>query len=92
MLPRQSSITRVIIANYREGNRIWINDYHLMLLPVLLHINPKLVNAPISFFLHIAFPSSEIFHCLSIHGSLLCGILTANLVGFQTASYAWHFR
>ncbi|KAF8439720.1 glycosyltransferase family 20 protein [Boletus edulis BED1] len=82
----------VIIANYREGDIIWINDYHLMLLPALLRANPKLANAPIGFFLHVAFPSSEIFRCLSVRESLLRGILAADLVGFQTASYARHFR
>ncbi|KAI6022074.1 glycosyltransferase family 20-domain-containing protein [Pisolithus marmoratus] len=39
----------------------------------------------IGFFLHVAFPSSEIFRCLS-------GVLGADLVGFQTANYARHFR
>ncbi|KAH0834220.1 glycosyltransferase family 20 protein [Lanmaoa asiatica] len=52
-----------IIANYREGDIIWVNDYHLMLLPALLRAHPKLANAPIGFFLHVAFPSSEIFRC-----------------------------
>jgi trehalose 6-phosphate synthase/phosphatase len=82
----------VIIANYREGDIIWVNDYHLMLLPALLRADPRLANTPIGFFLHVAFPSSEIFRCLSVRDSLLRGILEADLVGFQTASYARHFR
>lgn len=71
---------------------VWVNDYHLMLLPALLRAHPKLVNAPIGFFLHVAFPSSEIFRCLSVRESLLRGLLAADLVGFQTANYARHFR
>ncbi|KAG6371762.1 glycosyltransferase family 20-domain-containing protein [Boletus reticuloceps] len=55
----------VFIANYREGDIVWINDYHLMLLPVLLRANHKLANTPIGFFLHIIFLSSKIFRCLS---------------------------
>ncbi|KIK93311.1 glycosyltransferase family 20 protein [Paxillus rubicundulus Ve08.2h10] len=82
----------VIIDNYREGDIIWVNDYHLMLLPALLRANPKLINAPVGFFLHVAFPSSEIFRCLSVRDSLLRGVLAADLVGFQTAGYARHFR
>ncbi|KIJ64234.1 glycosyltransferase family 20 protein [Hydnomerulius pinastri MD-312] len=82
----------VIIENYREGDIIWVNDYHLMLLPALLRAHPKFANAPIGFFLHVAFPSSEIFRCLSVRESLLRGVLAADLVGFQTASYARHFR
>ena len=40
-----------------------INDYHLLLLPQLLRA--KLPHATIGFFLHVAFPSSEIFRCLA---------------------------
>ncbi|KAF9241274.1 glycosyltransferase family 20 protein [Melanogaster broomeanus] len=82
----------IIIQNYREGDMIWVNDYHLMLLPALLRAHPKLANAPIGFFQHVAFPSSEIFRCLSVRESLLRGVLAADLVGFQTAGYARHFR
>ncbi|KAI6013248.1 glycosyltransferase family 20 protein [Pisolithus marmoratus] len=82
----------VIIENYREGDMIWVNDYHLMLLPALLRSHPKTASAPIGFFLHVAFPSSEIFRCLSVRDSLLKGVLGADLVGFQTANYARHFR
>jgi len=64
-----------------------------MLLPSLLRSSPKLPpHVPIGFFMHVAFPSSEIFRCLSVRESLLHGILAADLIGFQTASYARHFR
>ena len=42
--------------------------------------------------MHVAFPSSEIFRCLSVRKDLLKGILGADLVGFQTANNARHFR
>ena len=42
--------------------------------------------------MHVAFPSSEIFRCLSVRHDLLRGLLGADLVGFQTANYARHFR
>ncbi|KAI0292362.1 alpha-trehalose-phosphate synthase [Multifurca ochricompacta] len=79
-----------IIANYQEGDIIWVNDYHLMLVPQL--VRAKLPTAIIGFFLHVAFPSSEIFRCLSVRESLLRGMLSADLIGFQTANYARHFR
>ncbi|KAI6022053.1 glycosyltransferase family 20-domain-containing protein [Pisolithus marmoratus] len=82
----------VIIENYREGDMIWANDYHLMLLPALLRSHPKAALAPIGFFLHVAIASSEIVRCLSVRNSLLKGVLVADLVGFQTAYYARHFR
>ena len=70
-----------------------MNDYHLMLLPYLLRSSTKIpASAPIGFFMHVAFPSSEIFRCLSMRQDLLRGLLGADLVGFQTGNYARHFR
>ncbi|KAG2135397.1 glycosyltransferase family 20 protein [Suillus bovinus] len=85
----------VIESVWTEGDVVWINDYHLMLLPLLLRQStriPALARATIGFFMHVAFPSSEIFRCLSVREHLLRGMLGADLVGFQTASYARHFR
>ncbi|KAJ6604163.1 alpha,alpha-trehalose-phosphate synthase [Mycena vulgaris] len=82
-----------IIANYQDGDIIWVNDYHLMLLPAMLRASPRIpAHAPIGFFMHVAFPSSEIFRCLSVRKPLLSGLLAANLIGFQTANHARHFR
>ena len=61
-----------------------------MLLPEMLR--ERLPNAAIGFFMHVAFPSSEIFRCLSMREQLLKGVLGADLIGFQTANYARHFR
>ncbi|TBU43087.1 glycosyltransferase family 20-domain-containing protein, partial [Dichomitus squalens] len=79
-----------IASAYVEGDIIWVNDYHLMLLPTMLR--ERLPNAAIGFFMHVAFPSSEIFRCLSVREPLLKGVLGADLIGFQTANYARHFR
>ncbi|KAG8835268.1 hypothetical protein FRC17_004575 [Serendipita sp. 399] len=79
-----------ICSIWKEGDIIWVNDYHLMLLPQLLRT--RLPKAAIGFFLHVAFPSSEIFRCLAARESLLRGMLGADLIGFQTHSYARHFR
>ncbi|KAI7851898.1 glycosyltransferase family 20-domain-containing protein [Circinella umbellata] len=79
----------VIVENYQEGDIIWVNDYHLMLLPGMLR--KKLPNAIIGFFLHIPFPSSELFRCLPTRKQLLQGMLESDLIGFQTYSFARHF-
>ncbi|KAJ7225989.1 alpha,alpha-trehalose-phosphate synthase, partial [Mycena pura] len=82
-----------ISASYQDGDIIWVNDYHLMLLPAMLRASPRIpAHAPIGFFMHVAFPSSEIFRCFSVRRQLLGGMLAADLVGFQTANYARHFR
>ncbi|KAJ2734600.1 Trehalose-6-P synthase/phosphatase complex subunit [Coemansia sp. Cherry 401B] len=78
-----------IVEIYREGDIIWVNDYHLMLLPRL--IRERLPSAKIGFFLHIPFPSSEIFRCLHVRKELLEGMLGADVVGLQTFSYKRHF-
>jgi trehalose 6-phosphate synthase/phosphatase len=80
-----------IAALYRPGDIIWIHDYHLMLLPGMLR--RKLPDAMIGFFLHIPFPSFELFRMLpgSWRKDILEGMLGADLVGFHTNTYAQHF-
>lgn len=78
-----------VIASYKQGDTVWIHDYHLLLVPAM--VRQKLEHAQIGFFLHTAFPSSEIFRCLSARKQLLQGMLGANLVAFQTREYAQHF-
>ncbi|HWZ90077.1 MAG TPA: bifunctional alpha,alpha-trehalose-phosphate synthase (UDP-forming)/trehalose-phosphatase [Polyangiaceae bacterium] len=79
----------VVCAEASEDDLIWIHDYHLLLLPRILR--SRLPRARIGFFLHIPFPSSEIFRLLPHREELLRGMLGANLVGFHTYSYARHF-
>lgn len=78
-----------IAQNYKRGDVVWIHDYHLLLVPSMLR--KLLPEAKIGFFLHIAFPSSEVFRCLATRNELLEGVLGANLIGFQTIEYCHHF-
>ncbi|KAF7729031.1 threalose-6-phosphate phosphatase [Apophysomyces ossiformis] len=78
-----------IVANYRQGDIICIHDYHLLLVPEMLRAH--IPDAAVGIFIHATFPSSEIFRCLTTRNEILQGILGANLVGFQTYSYARHF-
>ncbi|TKY86038.1 hypothetical protein EX895_004863 [Sporisorium graminicola] len=75
---------------YQEGDIVWINDYHLLLVPQM--VRERLPHATIGLFVHIAFPSSEIFRCLSMRETLLKGMLGADLIGFQTHGFCRHFR
>lgn len=79
----------MIVKNWKRGDVIWVHDYHLLLVPGM--IRKKLPEAKIGFFLHVAFPSSEIFRCLARRTELLDGMLGANLVGFQIHEYTRHF-
>ncbi|KAJ5120580.1 Trehalose-phosphatase [Penicillium bovifimosum] len=78
-----------IAKHWKRGDSIWIQDYHLLLVPAMLR--KLLPDAQIGFFLHIAFPSSEVFKCLAPRKELLEGMLGANLIGFQTDEYCRHF-
>lgn len=78
-----------VAQNYKRGDVVWIHDYHLLLVPSM--IRKLLPEAKIGFFLHIAFPSSEVFRCLATRRELLEGVLGANLIGFQTQEYCHHF-
>lgn len=78
-----------IVKNWKRGDVIWIHDYHLLLVPGM--IREKLPEAKIGFFLHVAFPSSEVFRCLAVRKQLLEGMLGANLIGFQIHEYTRHF-
>jgi trehalose 6-phosphate synthase/phosphatase len=75
----------------RPDDIIWIHDYQLMLLPEMIRTSRP--NATIGFFLHIPFPSYEIFRLLpgEWKTSLLRGVLGADLVGFHTHDYSQHF-
>jgi trehalose 6-phosphate synthase complex regulatory subunit len=83
------AFTNRIAKNYKRGDTVWINDYHLLLVPSMLR--KLLPEAKIGFYLHIAFPSSEVFRCLATRKELLEGVLGANLIGFQTDEYCHHF-
>lgn len=78
-----------VVANYQPGDTIWVQDYQLMLVPQLLR--ERLPDARIGFFLHIPFPSSEVFRTLPARDRILEGMLGADLIGFHTASYMRHF-
>lgn len=68
---------------------IWTHDYHLLLLPSLLRT--ALPRSSIGFFLHVPFPSSEIFRLLPNRHELLAGLFGADLIGFHTYDYTRHF-
>ena len=71
------------------GDLVWVHDYQLMLVPKL--VRERLPEARVGFFLHIPFPTSEIFRILPQREQLLEGLLGADLVGFHTAAFLRHF-
>ena len=78
-----------VLEVLKREDVIWVHDYHLMLLPKLLR--EEVPEACIGFFLHIPFPSYEVFRLLPWRKELLLGMLGADLIGFHTYDYAQHF-
>lgn len=71
-----------------EG-RIWVHDFHLLLVPRLLR---ELGFAGrIDFFMHIPFPPAEVFRVLPQREQILEGLLAADTVGFHTRRYQENF-
>ena len=83
------AFSKEVLEVANDDDVIWIHDYHLMLLPGL--IRKKMPRVKIGFFLHIPFPSSEIFRLIPWCAELLDGLLGSDLIGFHTFDYARHF-
>ena len=80
-----------VINALRPDDVLWIHDYHLMLLPKM--VREKFPEMPIGFFLHIPFPSFEIFRMLPRpwRNEIIEGLLGSSLIGFHTHDYVRDF-
>ncbi|PRX54345.1 bifunctional alpha,alpha-trehalose-phosphate synthase (UDP-forming)/trehalose-phosphatase [Flagellimonas meridianipacifica] len=78
-----------ILEQAGDEDIIWVHDYQLMLVPQM--VKEKRPNTSIGFFLHIPFPSYEIFRTLPWREEVLQGLLGSDLIGFHTYDYERHF-
>jgi trehalose 6-phosphate synthase len=79
----------VTAATAEPGAVVWVQDYHLQLVPEMLRARrPDLL---IGFFLHVPFPPPELFMQLPRRAELLRGLLGADLIGFQRQQAAHNF-
>ena len=83
-------VADAIIREAREDDTIWIHDFHFFLVPGMIKL--KRPELKIGFFLHIPFPSSEIFRELPQRKELLISLIQCDLVGFHDLSYLTHFK
>lgn len=74
----------------RLGDLIWVHDYQLCLVPEMLR--EMGLGCPIGFFLHIPFPSADVYRTLPVAEELLRGLLGADVIGFHAYEYVSHFR
>lgn len=82
------TVSEVITASPTPPT-VWIQDYHLLLLPQLLR--DRFPDLRIGMFLHIPFPAPELFARLPWRESLLDGMLAADSLGFHTTQYRENF-
>jgi len=78
-----------VVERLRPGDRVWIHDYQLMLVPRL--VRERCPHARIGYFLHTPFPDPSSFATLLHASELLDGLLGADVIGFHTSAYARRF-
>ena len=81
---------KTVLDVWRPGDLIWVHDYHLMLLPQMLKERSR-QELYVAFFLHVPFPSSEVYRILPEREAILKGVLHSDLIGYHTYDYARHF-
>lgn len=81
---------KVIQKNLGSNDYIWIHDYHLT--AAAQELRELGVKNKIGFFLHIPFPSLDIFMKLPWRFQLLRSLLYYDLIGFQTMRDRRNFK
>ncbi len=72
----------VILDNTMPEDFIWVHDYHLML--VAQELRKMGTHSDLGFYLHIPFPTLDIFSKLPWRSEILSALLDYDLIGFQT--------
>ena len=90
-----STFCELMAGLVKPNDIMWVHDYHLSLVPMMMHrIEMEKFNRPATrkvFFLHIPFPTSQIFRELDFGETILEGMLHADVVGFHAFDHARHF-
>ncbi len=76
------------VDEYPDGI-VWVHDYHLMLVPELIRNHRP--EQPVGFFLHVPWPSPDIYARLPWRDQVLWGLLGADVVSFHTDEYRHNF-
>ncbi|HET8936386.1 MAG TPA: bifunctional alpha,alpha-trehalose-phosphate synthase (UDP-forming)/trehalose-phosphatase [Polyangiales bacterium] len=78
-----------IAAEVKGSEVVWVHDYQLTLVPSMLR--RRAGSARIGFFLHIPWPSADVFRILPSRAEILAGLLGADLIGFQSENDRQNF-
>ncbi|EMG9772291.1 alpha,alpha-trehalose-phosphate synthase [Klebsiella aerogenes] len=77
-----AAVAQKLLPLLADDDMVWVHDYHL--LPFASELRKNGVKNRIGFFLHIPFPTPEIFNALPPHAELLEQLCDYDLLGFQT--------
>lgn len=83
-------VAEAIMLEAKDDDIIWIHDFHFFLVPMFIKEKRPLLK--VGFFLHIPFPSSEIFRELPQRKEILNSLVLCDQIGFHDLSYLNHFR
>lgn len=91
-----TAFAETLSSMLRPGDIMWVHDYHLSLLPKLVDEKEFITYSGQSvtkkvFFLHIPFPTSQIFRELECGDSILEGMLHCDVIGFHAFDHTRHF-
>ncbi|WP_258359062.1 alpha,alpha-trehalose-phosphate synthase (UDP-forming) [Moorella sulfitireducens] len=84
-----SKFAEAALTEAREGDTVWVNDYHLALVPAQIrNRKPQLKQF---YFWHIPFPHHDLLATLPWAPQILRGLLGTDVLGFHLQSYADNF-
>ncbi|EGZ30718.1 hypothetical protein PHYSODRAFT_295406 [Phytophthora sojae] len=83
------TFARRVVESYHDGDLVWLHDFHFLMLPS--YLLRRLCTAIVTMYLHVPFPSSEIFRCLAMRTEILRAMLCADHIGFLIFEHARHF-
>ncbi|KAG6619326.1 trehalose-phosphatase [Phytophthora cinnamomi] len=83
------TFARRVVESYHDGDLVWLHDFHFLMLPS--YLLRRLRTAIVTMYLHVPFPSSEIFRCLAMRTEILRAMLCADHIGFLIFEHARHF-
>lgn len=75
-------IANLVVPRLEKGDSVWVHDYHFLLMGDYLRRGGW--TGPIGFFLHIPFPSPEIFKALPEHEQIARSMCEYSVLGFQS--------
>ncbi|HIG24107.1 trehalose-6-phosphate synthase [Henriciella sp.] len=75
-------IADMVVSHLEKGDSVWVHDYHFLLMGDYLRKGGW--DGPIGFFLHIPFPSPEVFRALPEHEQIARAMCAFDVLGFQS--------